>query len=62
VDHCHCKNIVSNADGKIDWSPAGKGVIDLAAQFGALKQLGYHDAVGMETRFSRPNPVGLMEK
>jgi sugar phosphate isomerase/epimerase len=51
IHHCHCKNAVKNADGKIVWSPVDKGYIDWTAQFRALKQLGYHDAVSLETHW-----------
>jgi sugar phosphate isomerase/epimerase len=51
IHHCHCKNAVKNAAGKIEWSPVDKGFIDWSAQFRALKQLGYHDAVSLETHW-----------
>jgi sugar phosphate isomerase/epimerase len=51
VHHCHCKNAVKGADGTIDWSPVNKGIIDWTAQFLALKQLGYHDGVSLETHW-----------
>jgi sugar phosphate isomerase/epimerase len=51
VHHCHCKNAVKGADGKIEWAPVDKGYIDWAAQFRALKQFGYHDAVSLETHW-----------
>lgn len=51
VHHCHCKNAVKNAEGKIEWSPVGKGFIDWTAQFRALKNIGYHDAVSLETHW-----------
>ena len=41
IHHCHCKNAIKGADGKIEWSPVAKGYIDWAAQFRALKQAGY---------------------
>ena len=49
IHHCHVKNAVKNAEGKIEWSPVGKGLIDWTAQFRALKQLGYREAVSLET-------------
>ena len=52
IHHCHCKNAVRNAEGKIEWSPVGKGFIDWAAQFRALKQAGYRDAVSLETHWN----------
>jgi sugar phosphate isomerase/epimerase len=51
IHHCHCKNAVKNAEGKIEWSPVGQGIIDWAAQFRALKRLGYRDAVSLETHW-----------
>jgi sugar phosphate isomerase/epimerase len=51
IHHCHCKNAVKNADGKIEWSPVDKGLIDWTAQFRALKEIGYHDAVSLETHW-----------
>jgi sugar phosphate isomerase/epimerase len=51
IHHCHCKNAVKTADGKIDWAPVGKGIIDWAAQFRALKKSGFRDAVSLETHW-----------
>jgi len=51
IHHCHCKNAVKGADGKIEWSPVGKGLIDWTAQFRALKQAGFRDAVSLETHW-----------
>ncbi len=51
IHHCHCKNAVKNAAGAIEWSPVGKGFIDWTAQFRTLKQIGYHDAVSLETHW-----------
>lgn len=49
--HCHCKNAVKDASGKIIWSPVDKGYVDWPAQFRALKQTGYHGAVSLETHW-----------
>jgi sugar phosphate isomerase/epimerase len=51
IHHCHCKNAVKGADGKIEWSPVGKGIIDWTAQFRALQQIGYREAVSLETHW-----------
>jgi sugar phosphate isomerase/epimerase len=51
IHHCHCKNAVKDAGGKIVWSPVDKGYIDWTAQYRALKQAGYHDAVNLETHW-----------
>jgi sugar phosphate isomerase/epimerase len=51
IHHCHCKGAIKGADGKVEWSPVGKGIIDWTAQFRALKQAGFHDAVSLETHW-----------
>jgi sugar phosphate isomerase/epimerase len=51
IHHCHCKNAVKGAEGKIEWSPVDKGFIDWAAQFRALKQSGFREAVSLETHW-----------
>ncbi len=51
IHHCHCKNAVKNAEGKVEWSPVDKGFIDWAAQFRALKKAGFHEAVSLETHW-----------
>lgn len=51
IHHCHCKNAVRNAEAKIEWSPVDRGFIDWAAQFRALKQIGYREAVSLETHW-----------
>jgi sugar phosphate isomerase/epimerase len=57
VRHCHVKNAVKDASGKVAWSPVGTGVIDWAAQFRALAKAGYHDAVSLETHWhGAPTP------
>jgi sugar phosphate isomerase/epimerase len=52
IHHCHCKNTVRNAAGKMAWSPVDTGFIDWVAQFRALKQIGYHNAVSLETHWA----------
>ena len=51
IHHCHCKNAIKGAQGKVEWAPVDKGFIDWTAQFRALKQAGYHDAVSLETHW-----------
>lgn len=51
IHHCHCKNAVKDASGKVSWAPVGKGIIDWTAQFRALKQVGYRGAVSLETHW-----------
>jgi sugar phosphate isomerase/epimerase len=51
IHHCHVKNAVSDSSGKVVWSPVDKGYIDWAAQFRALKNAGYSDAINLETHW-----------
>lgn len=51
IHHCHVKNAVKNDAGKVEWSPVGTGIIDWTAQFRALKQAGFRDAVSLETHW-----------
>jgi sugar phosphate isomerase/epimerase len=51
IHHCHCKNAVKTADGKIEWAPVDKGYIDWVAQLRALKQIGYREVVSLETHW-----------
>lgn len=51
IHHCHCKNVQKNAEGKRVWAPVDQGFIDWTAQFRALKKIGYHNAVSLETHW-----------
>ena len=51
IHHCHVKNAARDAEGKIQWSPVDVGYIDWAAQFRALKNIGYSNAVNLETHW-----------
>ena len=52
IGHVHCKDAVKGADGKTwEWAAMGRGVIDWAGQFRALKQDGYRRAVTLETHW-----------
>jgi sugar phosphate isomerase/epimerase len=52
IGHVHCKDASKSADGKTwEWAAMGRGVIDWAGQFRALKQDGYHRAVTLETHW-----------
>ncbi len=55
IHHCHVKNAVKDSAGKIVWSPVDIGYIDWAAQFKALADLGYSDAVTLETHWKDGN-------
>ena len=50
IGHCHCKDVVKNGD-KYEWAAVGKGFVDWAGQFKALKKDGYHYAVSLETHW-----------
>lgn len=52
IGHCHCKNVVLKNGGEgFEWQPVGKGDVEWAAQFAALKQDGYRYAVSLETHW-----------
>jgi sugar phosphate isomerase/epimerase len=51
IHHCHCKNVVNGANGKREWSPVDVGLFDWVGQFRALKDMGYHHAVSLETHW-----------
>lgn len=51
IHHCHVKNAVKDATGKIVWSPVDIGYVDWAAQFRALASAGYRDATNLETHW-----------
>jgi L-ribulose-5-phosphate 3-epimerase len=52
IGHVHCKDAVRRADGKgWEWMAMGKGVIDWAGQYRALKRDGYRRACTLETHW-----------
>jgi sugar phosphate isomerase/epimerase len=51
IHHCHVKNAVKDATGKIVWSPVDIGYIDWVAQFKALNGIGYANGVNLETHW-----------
>jgi len=50
IGHCHCKDVAKKGDG-FEWAAMGKGIIDWAGQFAALKRDGYHYVVSLETHW-----------
>jgi L-ribulose-5-phosphate 3-epimerase len=50
IGHCHVKD-VARVDNGFEWAAMGKGIIDWAGQFAALKRDGYHHAVSLETHW-----------
>lgn len=51
IHHCHVKNAVKDATGKVVWSPVDIGYVDWTAQFKALEGIGYANAVNLETHW-----------
>jgi sugar phosphate isomerase/epimerase len=52
IGHVHCKDAARSADGKKwEWMAMGRGVIDWAGQFRALKDDGYRFACTLETHW-----------
>ena len=51
IHHCHVKNAVKDATGKVVWSPVDMGYVDWTAQFKALQGIGYSNAVSLETHW-----------
>lgn len=51
IGHCHAKSVVRKPDGKWEWAPVGKGVVDWAGQLRALARDGYRYAVSLETHW-----------
>jgi sugar phosphate isomerase/epimerase len=51
IHHCHVKNAVKDATGKMVWSPVDVGYIDWTAQFKAFKGIDYSNAVNLETHW-----------
>lgn len=51
IHHCHVKNAVKGPEGKMMWSPTGKGYVDWTGQFRDLAKAGYRDAVSLETHW-----------
>jgi L-ribulose-5-phosphate 3-epimerase len=50
IAHCHCKDTVKQGKG-YDWAAMGRGSVDWAGQFAALKRDGYRYAVSLETHW-----------
>jgi sugar phosphate isomerase/epimerase len=51
IHHCHVKNAVKGNNDKIEWAPVQTGYIDWTAQFKALRDSGYREAVSLETHW-----------
>ena len=51
IGHCHAKSVVRKPDGKWEWAPVGKGVVDWVGQLRALDRDGFRYAVSLETHW-----------
>ncbi|HSF25799.1 MAG TPA: TIM barrel protein, partial [Blastocatellia bacterium] len=51
IGHVHCKDVARKPDGGYEWMAMGRGIIDFAGQFRALKRDGYRGAVVLETHW-----------
>lgn len=51
IAHCHVKDAVRKGADGFAWEAVGGGIIDWTAQFKALKEIGYHDGVSLETHW-----------
>jgi len=51
LHHCHVKNAIKDKTGTIVWAPVDQGYVDWAAQFQALKSIGYSDGISLETHW-----------
>jgi sugar phosphate isomerase/epimerase len=51
LHHCHVKNAIKDTTGTIVWAPVDQGYVDWAAQFRALRSIGYADGVSLETHW-----------
>ena len=51
IGHVHCKDVVNKAGGGYEWMAMGRGFIDFAGQFRALKKDGYRGGVVLETHW-----------
>jgi sugar phosphate isomerase/epimerase len=51
IGHCHCKDVVHNADGKYEWAAVGDGMIDWSGQLQALQRDGFRFGLSLETHW-----------
>ncbi len=52
IGHCHCKDAArTTTPAGFEWRPVGGGIIDWTAQFKAFNQIGYSQAVSLETHW-----------
>jgi L-ribulose-5-phosphate 3-epimerase len=51
IGHCHCKDVVRQADHKYDWAPVGGGMVDWVGQLEALHRDDFHYGLSLETHW-----------
>jgi len=51
IGHIHCKDAIRKADGSYQWAAMGRGIIDYAGQFRALKKDRFSGPVVLETHW-----------
>ena len=51
IGYMHCKDVVRKTDGKTEWAAMGRGIIDYAGQFRALRRDGYRGILSLETHW-----------
>jgi sugar phosphate isomerase/epimerase len=51
IGHVHCKDVQKSAEGKSEWAPMGRGIVDWLGQFRALARDGYTGALSLETHW-----------
>src|SRR5262249_58578511 len=54
IGHVHCKDASRNAAGKWEWQAMGRGTIDWAGPFPALRKDRYRHACALETHWRGP--------
>lgn len=51
IGHLHCKDVVDLGNGRTAWAAMGRGIIEWAGQFRALRKDGYAGALSLETHW-----------
>lgn len=51
IGHFHCKDIIRKSDGSYEWTAVGRGSIDYAGQFRALKRDKFSGPLTLETHW-----------
>lgn len=51
IGHCHCKDVITKADGKYEWAAVGAGKVDWVGQLRALREGGFRFGLSLETHW-----------